>query len=50
MVAACIDGGNAAGAALAGAIAYHFSQGDMFLVMAGATALLAVGARLADRP
>ena len=50
LVAACIDLGNAGGAALAGAVAHRYGEGDMFLAMAVLVALTAVLSRLSDRP
>lgn len=49
LVAACIDSGNASGAAVAGGIADYRGEGDMFLVMAAAVALTAIWAKVSDR-
>ena len=48
LVAACIDLGNATGAALAGAIAHRYGEGDMFLTMAVLVALTAILSRVSD--
>ena len=50
LVAACIDAGNAAGAALAGGIAHKYGEGDMFLAMGALVALTGILSRLSDRP
>jgi len=50
LVAACIDAGNATGAALAGAIAHKYGEGDMFLAMGVLVALTGVLSKLSDRP
>ena len=49
LVAACIDLGNASGAALAGAIAHKYGEGDMFLVLGLLVALTGILSRLSDR-
>lgn len=49
LVAACIDAGNATGAALAGAVAHRYGEGDMFLAMAVLVALTGVLSRVSDR-
>lgn len=50
LVAACIDLGNATGAALAGAIAHKYGEGDMFLAMGVLVALTGILSRFSDRP
>jgi MFS family permease len=49
LVAACIDSGNASGAAVAGGLAHYRGEGDMFLAMAAAVALTAIWAKVSDR-
>lgn len=50
LVAACIDAGNATGAALAGFIAHKYGEGDMFLAMGLLVALTGILSKLSDRP
>ena len=50
LVAACIDAGNATGAALAGAMAHKYGEGDMFLAMGILVALTAILSKVSDRP
>ncbi|MFN8612754.1 MAG: MFS transporter [Vulcanimicrobiota bacterium] len=49
LVAACIDAGNATGAALAGAVAHRYGEGDMFLAMSLLVALTGILSRASDR-
>lgn len=49
LVAACIDLGNATGAALAGAIAHKYGEGDMFLAMGVLVALTGILSKFSDR-
>ena len=50
LVAACIDLGNALGAAVAGGLAQAYGTGHMFLVMGAAVAVTAILSRMSDRP
>jgi MFS family permease len=50
LVAACIDSGNAVGAAVAGGLAQSFGTGHMFLAMGAAVAVTAILSRWSDRP
>ncbi|ODT73590.1 hypothetical protein ABS71_06890 [bacterium SCN 62-11] len=50
LVAACIDAGNATGAALAGVIAHKCGEGDMFLAMGILVALTGLLSKISDRP
>ena len=50
LVAACIDSGNAMGAAVAGLLAQTLGEGEMFLIMGGLVAVTAIGSKLTDRP
>ncbi|MBX3168811.1 MAG: MFS transporter [Candidatus Eremiobacteraeota bacterium] len=50
LVAACIDLGNATGAALAGVIAHKYGEGDMFLAMGLLVALTGILSKFSDRP
>lgn len=49
LVAACVDGGEAFGATVAGGIAQHLGEGNMFLLMAVLVSLTAALARANDR-
>jgi MFS family permease len=48
LVAACIDLGNASGAALAGAVAHRYGEGNMFLTMGALVALTAILSKVSD--
>lgn len=49
LVAGSIDSGNAFGAAVAGALAHQWGEGQMFLVMGAAVAVTAILSRVVDR-
>lgn len=48
LVAACIDLGNASGAALAGVVAHRYGEGNMFLTMGVLVAITAILSKVSD--